>query len=268
MSKNNDAPQPDAASNAERFTGLADIYATHRPSYPHTVIEALAERARATGAPTTAIDIGCGTGISTLAIARALPDWHVIAAEPNRDMLEKARVHCAGCGNIVFVTNGAEALPGDENSAGLVLAAQAIHWFDRPKFFAEAARVLPSGGLVAVLYNNRQNAVSAVLCEIEDYLESIDQTYSRDYRARDIPAMLEGLDDFENVDRIREIWLKPTSVDDLVNYFMSRSMLQPLAKKAGVAKIRHRIGDIADTHATAGMIDVPFATELDLASRR
>ena len=254
--------------NAGRFTGLADIYAAHRPTYPAEIIAAVCERAAAGGGPRIAIDIGCGTGIATLSLARGLADWRIIAAEPNADMLDKARVTCAGQSNIEFLPNGAEALPGEDESVGLVIAAQALHWFDMPKFFADAARVMPAGGTLAILYNNRQNAVSAVLSEIEAYLEGIDGSYDRNYRARDIPALLGDLEAFDNVERVRQVWLKPTSCDDLVNYFMSRSMMQPLAKKVGIAKLRQRIGDIADEHARGGMIDLPFATELDLATRR
>lgn len=256
------------SANAGRFTGLADIYAAHRPTYPAEIIEALCARAVAVGGPKVAIDIGCGTGIATLALAHGLPDWRIIAAEPNADMLAKARATCAGLENVAFADNGAEALPGGAGSASLVLAAQALHWFDLTEFFAEAARVLVPGGIVAVLYNNRQNAVSAVLSEIESYLEDCEPSYSRNYRARDTEALLAGLDDFEEGERVRSVWLKPTSSDDLVNYFMSRSMLQPLAAKVGLAKLRQRIGDIADLHARGGMLDLPFATELDMAKRK
>jgi SAM-dependent methyltransferase len=197
-----------------------------------------------------------------------LPDWQIIASEPNADMLDKARQICAGQNNIEFSANGAEQLPADDVGVGLVLAAQALHWFDEPAFFAEAARVLPPGGQLAILYNNRQNALSAVLRDIESYLEGIDGTYNRDYRSRDIQATLTSLSDFENVERARHVWLQPTSCDDLVNYFMSRSMLKPLAQKVGISKIRHAIGDIADDHARLGMVDIPFATELDVAARK
>lgn len=255
-------------ANADRFTGLADIYAAHRPTYPAEIVEALCARTAAVGGPKVAIDIGCGTGIATAALAQGLPDWRIIAAEPNADMLAKARVTCAGLANVAFATNGAESLPGDDAGVSLVLAAQALHWFDLTQFFAEAARVLVPGGIVAVLYNNRQNAVSAVLSEIESYLEDCDPSYSRDYRARDTEALLAALDDFEAGVRVRTVWLKPTSTDDLVNYFMSRSMMQPLADKVGLAKLRQRIGDIADRHARRGMLDLPFATELDMARRK
>jgi SAM-dependent methyltransferase len=256
------------ARNADRFTGLASIYAEHRPSYPSEIIARLTARASTSRAPKTAIDIGCGTGIATLALAKALPEWRIIAAEPNADMLAKARETCAGQSNIEFTRTGAEALPGDDGTIGLVVAAQALHWFDEAAFFAEAARVLSPGGHLAILYNNRQNGLSAVLREIEDYLESIDGSYNRDYRARDISATLGTLDLFGNVESARHVWLQPTSSDDLVNYFMSRSMLKPLTEKVGISKIRHAIGDIADEHAKQGMIDIPFATELDIVTRR
>ena len=255
-------------NNTDRFTGLADIYADHRPTYPSDVITALADQARTSPTSRTAIDIGCGTGISTMALAQALPDWQVLAVEPNTDMLDKAKATSTSQSNIEFIQASAEALPGDTSSAGLILAAQAMHWFDHAAFFAEAARTLEQGGTLAILYNNRQNAVSAVLRDIEGYLEAIaDGSYNRDYRKRDIPAMLDDLDGFERMQRVRKIWLQPTSSDELVNYFMSRSMLQPLAKKVGLSKIRQRIGDIADAHTRSGMIDLPFATELDMATR-
>ena len=184
------------SANTGRFTGLADIYAAHRPTYPAEVMAALCARAVAVGGPQVAIDIGCGTGIATLSLAQGLPDWQIIASEPNADMLEKAKVTCAGQSNVEFMPNGAEALPGEDAGVGLVLVAQALHWFDTAKFFAESARVLAPGGIVAILYNNRQNAVSAVLSEIESYLEGIDGSYNRDYRARDMPAMLRELDRF------------------------------------------------------------------------
>ena len=89
-------------ANAGRFTGLADIYAAHRPTYPAEIIDALCARAAAAGGPQVAIDIGCGTGIATVALAQGLPDWRIIAAEPNADMLEKRprTIWCGGAAEI------------------------------------------------------------------------------------------------------------------------------------------------------------------------
>src|SRR3954468_23879350 len=53
---------PPMPSPLTYFTGLAQAYADHRPSYPMAAIEAILN-----GLPrsTRVADIGCGTGIST-----------------------------------------------------------------------------------------------------------------------------------------------------------------------------------------------------------
>ncbi len=255
-------------TNTDRFTDLADIYAAHRPAYPVEVMAELRERLMAGGSrPKVALDVGCGTGISTRALGEVLPDWQIIGIEPNDDMRQRAEVSRLEPGHVSFVAAEGENLPANDGAAGLVLAAQALHWFDAEKFANEAARVLPSGGVLAILYNNRQNQASAALRAIEDYLEEADPTYSRAYRERDVGAWLNSLDEFGDVTSARRVWLQRTSTDDLVNYFMSRSMLQPIAEKVGLSKLRHKIGDIANEHAEAAMLDIPFATELDMATR-
>lgn len=44
--------------------------------------------------------------------------------------------------------SGAEKLPFDAQSLQLITAGQACHWFDLPKFYAEADRVLVSGKVI------------------------------------------------------------------------------------------------------------------------
>ena len=50
-----------------------------------------------------------------------------------------------------FRVGQSEILPFEDNSVDLVTCCQAIHWFDIPKFYKEANRVLrPKGGVLAV----------------------------------------------------------------------------------------------------------------------
>ena len=46
-----------------RFSGLADAYARHRPSYPDEAVRAVIARANL-GRASLLVDVGCGTGIS------------------------------------------------------------------------------------------------------------------------------------------------------------------------------------------------------------
>jgi len=53
---------PSSLLSTERFTGLAQLYAKCRPSYPDAAIDYLMQRCRLRPG-SVAVDVGCGTGI-------------------------------------------------------------------------------------------------------------------------------------------------------------------------------------------------------------
>jgi len=91
-----------------------------------------------------ALDVACGTGLSSV----ALSDFarHVIGVEAVFEMVARAP---RGEGR-AYVSAVAEALPVADASVDLLTVASAIHWFDQPAFFAEAARTLRPGGWLAI----------------------------------------------------------------------------------------------------------------------
>src|SRR5262249_42334109 len=71
------------SDTVSRFDGLANIYDRHRPHYPDSAIDFIIREGNL-GASSRAVDIGCGTGISTRQLAgRGIP---VIGIEPNDEM--------------------------------------------------------------------------------------------------------------------------------------------------------------------------------------
>lgn len=50
-----------------------------------------------------------------------------------------------------FRQSPAEDLPFESGTVDLITAMTAAHWFDRPRFFKEADRVLKPGGCLALL---------------------------------------------------------------------------------------------------------------------
>ena len=134
-------PEP-AGSFPDLFSGHAALYARSRPAYPDSLMAEIAALAPGTE---LAWDAGTGNGQA----ARLLADHfqRVHATNASAAQIDEAEPHP----RIDFAAESAErcSLPGA--SCDLVLAAQALHWFDRDAFYAEARRILRSGGLLAAI---------------------------------------------------------------------------------------------------------------------
>lgn len=160
----------DPLQPTSRFTGCADAYAKHRPSYPPAAIDATLA-----GAPAAhglrVIDIGAGTGISARLYAQR--GCAVTAIEPNAEMRAAGEREDTGrrpvpprmredAGRrpvpprIRWVDGTAERTGLPDACADLVVCAQAFHWFDPPRALREFARILdPRSPLrrVALVWN-------------------------------------------------------------------------------------------------------------------
>lgn len=77
---------------------------------------------------TTVLDVGCGLGRASLAIARAYPASRVVGVDPHKDSIVRARglVSDAGLENVEFRDVPLEDI-GDSEAFGLILAIDCIH---------------------------------------------------------------------------------------------------------------------------------------------
>ena len=138
-------------ANAERFSGLAQVYNDCRPDYPNSAIVYIVMRAGLT-AGDQVVDVGCGTGISTRQLAEA--GLQVIGVEPNDDMRRQANAAEFQCAYPVrYLAGSAEATDQPDASARAVVAAQAFHWFKPEPAVREFLRILGPGGGVALMWN-------------------------------------------------------------------------------------------------------------------
>jgi ubiquinone/menaquinone biosynthesis C-methylase UbiE len=125
----------------DHFSGVASRYADFRPRYPAALFDFLATLVPQ-GA--TVWDCACGNGQATVDLAARFE--RVVATDASKEQIASA----APNPRIEYRVAPADqsGLPG--HSAGLVTVAQALHWFNFDRFYAEAKRVLAPNGLIAV----------------------------------------------------------------------------------------------------------------------
>lgn len=101
------------------------------------------------------LDLGCGTGLPSLALAaRVQPTGQVTAIDVSPEMLEAARENAAKAGltNVVFREMSADSLDFEDTSFDVVSCACLLMFRPEPvKTVAGARRVLKPGGRLAVV---------------------------------------------------------------------------------------------------------------------
>ena len=129
------------ASFADHFSHRAPDYARYRPDYPDTLFEFIAHLA-----PGRHLAWDCATGSGQAAAGVARHFERILATDASLQQLQSAIRHPA----IRYALAVAEEAPLPADCAAAVTSAQALHWFDRPRFWEEVRRVLVPRGVVAV----------------------------------------------------------------------------------------------------------------------
>jgi ubiquinone/menaquinone biosynthesis C-methylase UbiE len=125
----------------DHFSGVARRYAGFRPHYPPELFDYLA----ALVPPSSTVwDCAAGNGQASVDLAQRFSK--VIATDASAEQIAAATPHPG----VEYRVAVAEQSGLADGSVGLVTVAQALHWFDLTKFYAEARRVLTKGGVLAV----------------------------------------------------------------------------------------------------------------------
>jgi SAM-dependent methyltransferase len=136
---------PPASGFKDHFSGHAADYAAYRPGYPPALFELLASLPRRRA---LAVDVATGSGQAAIGLAERFE--RVLAIDASAEQLASARQHP----RVEYRVARAEETGIDGGSVDLVSAAQAVHWFDFERFYAEVRRVLAPGGAVALYTYN------------------------------------------------------------------------------------------------------------------
>jgi SAM-dependent methyltransferase len=239
-------------AHESRFEANAEGYARFRPRYPDSLIDVVVGLIEGVAAPAGApvLDVGSGTGIFARQLAERLPaDLRVIGVEPARAMREQAFA-AGGPPNLAFCDGAAEALPADIAGVRAVTAATAAHWFDAPRFFAEAERVLCPGGVLVIAEYVRAVETSPAARALEQFLA--EEGGPKAYVRPDYAEALAGLAGFADPGIWTEDVEYALSVDAYVGLALSSSHARPVVARLGQGAAEEALAAIGRRLADAG----------------
>jgi ubiquinone/menaquinone biosynthesis C-methylase UbiE len=125
----------------------AERYSKGRPDFHSNTIKHIKEYLHLDKKLDNALDIACGTGLSTKALLEIASN--VYGTDPSREMLNFAsrpeKIH--------YSIAPAERQPFTDNYFDLITVSSGVHWFDIDQFLMEANRLLKSKSWL-VLYEN------------------------------------------------------------------------------------------------------------------
>ncbi|WP_291056938.1 class I SAM-dependent methyltransferase [Herbiconiux sp.] len=147
----------DDSSTALSFGQAVAAYERGRPGYPDDAVEWILSQAHTDGRLPDVVDLGAGTGKFTASLPER--SHSVTAVEPDPQMRERL---AALLPTVTAVDGSAERLPLDDASADLITMAQAWHWVDVASASREVARVLRPGGVLALVWNVRDESADWV----------------------------------------------------------------------------------------------------------
>ncbi len=145
--------------NAIRFKGFAQVYDEARPKMPFYPIEAIIKYLGRE--PERVVDLGCGTGLSTVAWTGRCKE--AIGIEPSGDMLAEAVKKGSPKSRETFwggkkQTDGITFKNAYSHETGLpglfadaALCSQSFHWMEPVSTLAEVNRILKPGGVFATV---------------------------------------------------------------------------------------------------------------------
>jgi SAM-dependent methyltransferase len=137
----------------DHFSKQAAGYAIFRPRYPQTLFDYLGSIA-----PSRQLAWDCGTGNGQAAVGLASVFDRVIATDASEKQIANAQSHQ----RVEYRIAPAENSGVGSGLIDLIMVAQALHWFDLDRFYAEARRVLKPDGVLAVSAYNLLHIEKAI----------------------------------------------------------------------------------------------------------
>lgn len=207
----------DSVYKGFNFANNAENYRRYRPDYPDQLFHYLA---MLSDNHENAWDVATGNGQAAIGLAQSFSK--VYASDISTRQLENAHQRK----NIKYFVGRAEQCKFPDESMDIITVAQALHWFDIDKFFAEAKRILKPGGILAVWnyqllqINHEVDAVIRHLYEnvLKNYWPNQRETLENNFSDYQFPFQTIPTPDF----KVEKTW----TFDQVIGYLNSWSATQ------------------------------------------
>ena len=139
------AHPPIPTYSPELFRGTADYYSRFRPRYPPVLLNAI-ERAVGLDSRGRLLDLACGTGEVSVALADRVSDIWAIDLEPEMVAVARRNALDRGIGRIHWMVGRAEDAQLPNDHFNLIAVGRAFHRLNRPFIAQRSIQWLRSGG--------------------------------------------------------------------------------------------------------------------------
>ena len=140
------------------FDDKSGLYASYRPHYPRVLFDFINETCKG---KEKAWDCATGNGQAAQGLSRIFKEVEATDISKNQ-ISEQMKLN-----NVRYSVQSAEETSFESSSFDCVNVAQALHWFDRSRFWKEVGRVLkPQGLFIAYTYSG-----STINREIDETVE-------------------------------------------------------------------------------------------------
>ena len=246
--------------STERFSDRVENYVKFRPSYPLQLIDTLAQQC-SLGSDSSIADIGSGTGKLTELLLPTGATVH--AVEPNREMREAAEHLLQHNQQFVSIAGDSCYTGLESQSIDLIVAAQAIHWFDAAPTKLEFTRILKPAGHIGLIWNERDTG-SAFQKDYDHMLTTHCEEYSK-VNHRNITDS--SIEEFFNPYRFRKFTFTYAQHFDLQGFLgrMYSSSYTPAPGSTAAAALDNAATTLFQSHAKDNRIEFTYQTNLFLA---
>ena len=143
-----------------------------------------------------------------------------------------------------------------------MIAAQALHWFDHPRFYAEAQRALAPAGLIAIIQNDRALDELPLFGDYESFLEEHSPGLHPRLPQNSTSPRSSPRAGFGDVSSTTAEWTRPQTHKEFIELARSSSKMHAAVEQLGEEETTQRLRALLEHHHPSGQLEIPYISTL------